>query len=418
MAANSLSIVIPALNEEEAIGSTISRCLDAREHIKRMAGLEAVEVIVVSDGSTDKTAEIARGFAAVKVIEFEKNRGYGAAIMEGFRQGTGTLVGFLDADGTCDPQYFGVMCRQVLKQRFDIALGSRMGPESKMPWLRRLGNRIYAVLLGFLCGRFVTDTASGMRVLRRSALDVLYPLPTGLHFTPSMSARALMNGLRVAEIPMRYHERIGESKLSVIRDGVRFLQAILNSAICYRPEALFMMGFVVCFLVSALLAMYPIELYISQGVVGEWMIYRVLVCFLLGGIGFLFLCAVAISQQMVTLRGQRRDGDAFWSAATTRVFGGRLQWLVSGSALVCALLLVWPGLLEYAQTRTVSLHWSRVIVAAFGVLLACEAFVTWALLQILTLWAVQDTERTDTLAADRSIAKAVAARTRHGKIAV
>ena len=418
MAANSLSIVIPALNEEEAIGGTISRCLDAREHIKRAGGLDAVEVIVVSDGSTDRTAEIARGFAAVKVIEFEKNRGYGAAIMEGFRQGTGTLVGFLDADGTCDPQYFGVMCRQVTKQRFDIALGSRMGPESKMPWLRRLGNRIYAALLGVLCGRFVTDTASGMRVLRRSALDVLYPLPTGLHFTPSMSARALMNGLRVAEIPMRYHERIGESKLSVVRDGVRFLQAILNSAICYRPEALFMTGFVVCFLVSALLAMYPIEVYISQGIVSEWMIYRVLVCFLLGGIGFLFLCAVAISQQMVTLRGQRRDGDAFWSAATTRVFRGRLQWLLSGSALVCAILLVWPGLVEYAQTRTVSLHWSRVIVAAFGVLLAFEAFVTWALLQILTLWAVQDTERTDTLAADRSIAKAVAARTRHGKIAV
>src|SRR5262245_44971533 len=112
---NILTIVIPALNEEDAIGGTITRCLDARESIKREAGLGGVEIIVVSDGSTDRTVEIARGFEAVKVIVFEKNRGYGAAIKEGFRQGTGELVGFLDADGTCDPVYFGSMCRLVVE---------------------------------------------------------------------------------------------------------------------------------------------------------------------------------------------------------------------------------------------------------------------------------------------------------------
>src|SRR5438270_11299898 len=97
-----LTVVIPALNEEEAIGSTIRRCLDARDEIKRAAGLDDVELIVVSDGSTDRTVEIARGFHDVEVIVFEKNRGYGAAIKEGFRHGRGDLVGFVDADGTCD----------------------------------------------------------------------------------------------------------------------------------------------------------------------------------------------------------------------------------------------------------------------------------------------------------------------------
>lgn len=106
---HSLTIVIPALNEEEAIGDTISRCLDKSNYIKQEAGLAGVEVIVVSDGSTDRTVEIARGFSEVKVIEFEQNRGYGAAIKEGWRQGSGTLVGFLDADGTCDPSYFADM---------------------------------------------------------------------------------------------------------------------------------------------------------------------------------------------------------------------------------------------------------------------------------------------------------------------
>src|SRR3954465_416867 len=103
---NSLTIVIPALDEEAAIAATIARCLDARGRIKDAANLDDVEIIVVSDGSTDRTPEIAQGFEEVRVIVFEKNRGYGAAIKEGFEQGTGSLVGFIDADGTCDPLYF------------------------------------------------------------------------------------------------------------------------------------------------------------------------------------------------------------------------------------------------------------------------------------------------------------------------
>ncbi len=95
-----LTIVIPALNEEEAIGDTITRCLDSRALIQAVSGVADVEIIVVSDGSTDKTAEIAGAFDDVKVVVFEKNRGYGAAIKEGWRQGKGTLLGFLDADGT------------------------------------------------------------------------------------------------------------------------------------------------------------------------------------------------------------------------------------------------------------------------------------------------------------------------------
>src|SRR5687767_9912591 len=116
---HSLTIVIPALNEEQAIGGTITRCLDAREQIKDAAGLDDVEIIVVSDGSTDGTVEIAQSFEEVQVVVFEKNRGYGAAIKEGWRRGTGSLVGFLDADGTCDPIYFAEMCRVAIEERAD-----------------------------------------------------------------------------------------------------------------------------------------------------------------------------------------------------------------------------------------------------------------------------------------------------------
>src|SRR4051812_5064174 len=144
-----LTIVIPALNEEESIGSTIQRCLDARDHICRVGAVKEIEVIVVSDGSTDRTAPIAQEFAdrdsRVRLIVFEKNRGYGAAIKAGFEMGVGDLVSFLDADGTCDPNYFGPLCRVLQRERASVALGSRMQPGNHMPRIRRLGNTLYAL---------------------------------------------------------------------------------------------------------------------------------------------------------------------------------------------------------------------------------------------------------------------------------
>jgi glycosyltransferase involved in cell wall biosynthesis len=384
-----LTIVIPALNEEEAIAGTITRCLEARDQIRREAGLDGVEVVVVSDGSTDRTVEIARGFDEVRVIVFERNRGYGAAIKEGFRQGRGSLLGFIDADGTCDPRYFAAMCRVAREDEADVVLGSRMGPGSKMPRVRKLGNRLYALLLGLLCGRRVTDTASGMRVIRRGALGLLYPLPDRLHFTPSMSARALLNGLRVVEIPMSYEERIGTSKLSVVGDGFRFLRTIIEGVLCYRPERPFMMVFSACLLSGLLLAMYPVEFYWRQGRVEEWMIYRFVACFLLGTAGFLLLCAAVLANRMAALGPKRRDGDSFWVAASARLFEGMALTVFVVAAVGTALALIWPGAVEFATSGHITLHWSRIIVGAFGVLLAFQALVTKVLLQVVALWVDQ-----------------------------
>ena len=387
--APSLTIVIPALNEEAAIGDTLRRCLGARAAIQQEAGLNALEIIVVSDGSTDRTAEIARGFDEVQVVVFETNRGYGAAIKEGFRRGKGSLLGFLDADGTCDPLTFAPLCRAAVSQGADIALGSRLGRGSRMPWVRRVGNRMYAFILGLLCGRFITDTASGMRVLRRSALDRLYPLPDGLHFTPAMSSRALMNGLRIQEIPMTYEERVGSSKLSVFRDGVRFLRVIIESVLCYRPERIFLSGFALCFLVSALLSAYPIEFYMANRRLEEWMIYRFVVCFLLGATGCLLVCASALATRMATLGQDRQGQESFWAGIIGLIFTGRVLATLAGASVVISCWLVWPGIVQYFSTGHVEVHWSRVLVAAFGILLAAQALVTGVLLKVLEIWRTQ-----------------------------
>jgi hypothetical protein len=346
----------------------------------------------VSDGSTDRTAEIAKSYEDVKVIVFEENRGYGAAIKEGWRQGSGSLLGFLDADGTCDPIYFAEMCRVSVAESADVVLGSRLGPESKMPGIRRLGNRIYAFLLGLLCGRQVTDTASGMRVVRRESLKWLYPLPDGLHFTPSMSARALLNDLRLIEVPMRYEERIGRSKLSVVRDGVRFLKTIFSGVLCYRPEKLLLTLFMLCLVSLALLAAYPAEFYFQNRRLEEWMIYRFVVCYLLGSFGLMLLLATALAYQMAGFGPRRGSANAFWPFVVASVMRGPVLLGI----LVCLLFLsgvfLWPGMSEYAATAHVTLHWSRLLAGAFSLSCCLQTAVFALLLKVLSVWKSQQTQ--------------------------
>lgn len=380
-----LTIVIPALNEAEAIGDTIQRCLEARAQIVRDGGVGAVEIIVVSDGSTDETPQIARGFEEVRVIEFPVNRGYGAAIKAGFQEGRGELVGFLDADGTCDPLFFSNLCRSIREEGADIALGSRMSKESKMPWVRTLGNRLYAILLSTLSNQQVSDTASGMRVMRREALDALGPLPDGLHYTPAMSARAVLKGLEVAEIPMSYDDRVGESKLRVSTDGWRFLQAILDGVLLFRPERLFLVMAVIALGLATLLSLNPVEFYLTNRRVEEWMIYRFVVAFLLGSAGVFALSAAALVSRMSELVLDRGPAP-FVTSQLSRSFRGLRVWVLSLVLVAGSLALVWPGLLEYVGTGHVTLHWSRVIVAAFGLMVAFQAVLTGMLLRITSLW--------------------------------
>lgn len=231
----SLSIVIPALNEAGGIADIAHRLLGMRAALAE-AGLPDLELIVVDDGSTDDTAAIAGGIAGVTVLRHPINQGYGAAIKTGFRAARGELLAFLDADGTYPPEAFPALCRALAAEGADIVVGSRMaGEASGMPLVRRLGNGFFARLVSLTSGQRISDSASGQRVLRREVLARVYPLPDGLNFTPVMTTRAIHEGLRMVEVPIRYDERVGRSKLSVIHDGRRFLTTILWTAMGYNP---------------------------------------------------------------------------------------------------------------------------------------------------------------------------------------
>jgi glycosyltransferase involved in cell wall biosynthesis len=229
-----LSVVIPAYNEENGISEIANRVL-AVEPALKTAGVDKLELLVVDDGSRDRTAEVASSIPGVCLIRHPKNKGYGAALKTGFSKASGELIGFLDADGTYPPEHFPQLCQAALKGT-DLVIGSRMaGADSKMPLTRRVGNFFFATLLTLLGRQRVTDSASGMRVFKREILEQIYPLPDGLNLTPVMSTRALHEGIKIEEVPIPYSERVGRSKLSVIRDGRIFLQSMVWTALSYNP---------------------------------------------------------------------------------------------------------------------------------------------------------------------------------------
>lgn len=264
---NILSIVVPAYNEEDGVASVIERTLAIEPELRQL-GLDGLELIIVDDGSKDRTAEIVKKYIdrGVVLIQHKKNRNYGGALKTGFHHAKGNLLAFMDADGTYPPEYFPRMMQAMLEQNADLVIGSRMaGVESDMPLTRRIGNTLFAGLVTMIGNIRITDSASGQRILKREVLEKLYPLPDGLNFTPVMSTRALHEELKMIEVPIRYEEREGESKLSVVRDGLRFLFTILSTAATYNPVRL-LGGLAIVAMVLALLALIPWYMAYSSGV--------------------------------------------------------------------------------------------------------------------------------------------------------
>lgn len=379
-----LLIVIPALNEEQSIESIIRRSLEARAHITEHSPVTAVDITVVSDGSTDRTVERARRYTdSVKLIVFEKNRGYGVAIKEAWRESDADLLGFLDADGTCDPRFFADLCRTLVREQVDVVLGSRLNPASKMPLVRRVGNRGFATLLRALSSSRVRDTASGMRVVRRASLGRLLPLPDGLSFTPAMTARAVLGTtVKIVEIDMPYHEREGKSKLRLGRDTVLFLRVILEAAFLYRPSRPLAIVGLVALAVASAWMMGPILYYLEHHRVQEWMIYRFLVSHVLGTIAALLLCASYLTAKIVKIARPATE-------VRSRLLTSRLFWLVPGVCFLAGGVLVLASFLELLRTGETYEHWSRFVAMSFFWSIGSIFAVTRIMDYVLDLLAAQ-----------------------------
>ncbi|WP_322816674.1 glycosyltransferase family 2 protein [Chloroflexus sp.] len=376
-----LSVVIPAYNEEDGIAAIVERVLAIRPALKEV-GVDDLECIVVDDGSKDRTAAIVQGFGDQVRLIRQQNRGYGGALKTGFIQARGELIGFLDADSTYPPEYFPAMCREVLAGA-DIVIGSRMaGAHSEMPLVRRIGNTIFATMLSLVAGVRISDSASGQRVLRRSILPVIYPLPNTLDFTPAMSTRALHEGLRMVEIPIPYKERSGRSKLHVIRDGLRFTKSIVWTALTYNPVRIFG-GLGLLLLLLAGLLILGQSIGIALGLLIGWsfpQLFGALVLAVAGvtlyttGTSFSYLVALfhkrAIRQGLFGRRGNgRRIERHYWWLGLLAMIGGVMTYVAA-----VAFDLTNPALPH---------SWFAPVVSAMLVLIGVQLVSAWGLARVL-----------------------------------
>ena len=323
--------------------------------------MDEVQITVVSDGSTDGTLEIASHYCdQIQLIDFQENRGYGAAIKAGWLASDADLLGFLDADGTCDPEFFAPLCQELCSHDLDVVLGSRLHATSQMPRMRRVGNSVFAAMLTAASSSPVRDAASGMRVVRRSCLSRLMPLPDGLHFTPAMSSRAVLgDDLRIAEIDMPYEERTGDSKLKVIKDGLRFANVIMAAAFLYRPARLLNAAALLFALASGAWMVTPLIHYLRQGTISDWMIYRFIVSQLLIIAAVLFVSGGHLAGRAVEMTLGVASARSGPSRLVHHFFVSRWFWLVPVTLLVAGGVLVLPSLLSLIPTGRTSQHWSR-----------------------------------------------------------
>jgi hypothetical protein len=386
-----LSVVVPAFNEEDGIVEILERILATEDSLKAI-GITELEVLVVDDGSVDATAHIVEQIPRVRLIRHPVNLGYGAAIKTGFGRASGELLAFLDADSTYPPECFVRLCEALVRESADIVIGSRRsGTESKMPPIRRLGNLIWSSLLSLIGNSKVEDPASGMRILRRHCLRQLYPLPDGLNFTPVMSTRALHEGLKAIEIPIPYHERSGRSKLSVVRDGTRFLSTIIWTALQYNPARVLEFGGFAALSVAALLGSALIAARL-QGIteLGPWGVFAVFTSMILAvggvsvfslGISFNYLVALfhsgPIQQASLVARmvGPSPERHFWWIGLGLGVIGSFL-----GS------MGLFLGLRGWEITRL----WLWLLGSALFLLVGVQLALFWVLTRVLNTLVMRE----------------------------
>jgi hypothetical protein len=226
-----VTVVIPCLNEEPNIEACVTSAHDAM----RNAGLSG-EVVVADNASEDRSAELAKA-AGARVVR-EEHRGYGSAYLAGFAEARGTYIVMGDADLTYDfneiPNFV-----EKLEGGADFVIGNRMEniQPGAMPWLHQyVGNPVLSGLLNLFFRTGVRDAHCGLRALRRSKLEVLDLRTSGMEFASEMVISAARCGLVIEQVPIEYHPRGGESKLSTWRDGWRHLRFLLVHA----PNYLFL----------------------------------------------------------------------------------------------------------------------------------------------------------------------------------
>ena len=276
MKKKSVTIIIPAFNEENAIGSTVQRIKELKHEF---------EIIVVNDGSTDKTGEILSKIKDIRLITNPYNLGYGASLKKGIHAAKGDWILISDSDGTYPIEDIPKLLSHV--PHYDMVVGARTGKTVHIPFLRRPAKWFIGLLVNFMCKRKVEDVNSGFRVFKRElALNFMNLFPSGFSFTTTITLVALNNDYTVKYIPIDYYKRKGKSTISPIKDFVGFITLIFRIVIYFNPLRFFLIPGILLILLGLIYGIYQI-ITLPSGL-GQFPIL-----FIIAGIQICFLGVIA-----------------------------------------------------------------------------------------------------------------------------
>jgi dolichol-phosphate hexosyltransferase len=231
-----LSVIIPCLNEQEAIPSVMSTVSQVREHFLNDLKFHDVQVIVVDDASRDNSVELLKTFSFVELLRHPKTKGYGASLKTGFAKARGQWICFFDMDNSYPADRIPSMLELLVKHDLDLVLAKRAFVSDGMSFTRGFGNWMFSAMTRAFFKAPLNDVCSGFRIFRRELLpEVLSISNSTLAYSLEMSIRFSRLGLRTQEFEIDYFPRKGASKLSVWKDGWLFLSLILRKA--YKRES-------------------------------------------------------------------------------------------------------------------------------------------------------------------------------------
>jgi glycosyltransferase involved in cell wall biosynthesis len=236
------TIIIPAFNEEDAIAETLKELLHTEEVDREC------KILVVDDGSSDRTFEIVKSFSTVDIIRHPYNKGYGASLKTGIRAATTEYVILFDADG----QHTSESLLNIKKNRgnYDMLVGLR-GKDSHQDWIRKPGKWLLSRVANFLTGRKIPDLNSGLRIINRELiLKMLHLFPDGFSFSTTSTIAFMNMGYNVGYYPIIVKKRIGKSTVRQLKHGSSTLLLILRLIVLFNPLKVFIPSSIFLFIIG------------------------------------------------------------------------------------------------------------------------------------------------------------------------
>jgi glycosyltransferase involved in cell wall biosynthesis len=284
-----ISIVVPALNERDSIEGTVRRAREVCEG----AGLTPCEIVVVDDGSSDGTGDLARN-AGARVVRHPHNVGYGRSLKDGITAATYDTIVITDADGSYPLEAIPDLVKKYRDEGFDMVVGARTGAHYRESAIKSPLRWILKSIVEFTANRNIADINSGLRVFDKNTARTFFNhLSDTFSFTTSMTLAYMMNAKFVHYQAIDYHERVGKSKVRLFRDSVRTLQYILEAATYYNPLKIFGLFAILCFVMAVISVILGVALQVvSAFVLGVGAILLGILVFAMG------LLAVLLKQIM------------------------------------------------------------------------------------------------------------------------